>query len=149
MGDDAALQLEGRIGRVVGGGRVLLALLVPARRDVGGAQARQALDFAEQVVEHVTPMADHIEDHAAAVFSAVVPRRALGFLPIAFEHPVAELAAYREHLAEEAGVTQHRKLLQTGQEQLVLHGAVLEPLALAFLMTSSAASRLVAIGFSQ
>ena len=72
-------------------------------------------------------MAHHVQDHAAAIFGAIVPARALDGLQVAFEHPVAELQAYRQHLAEEAGAAQHVELAQAGQEKLVLHGAVLEP----------------------
>ena len=56
----------------------------------------------------------------------VVPRRPLRRLPVALEHPVAELAAHREDAAEEAGVDQHLELEQARQEQLVLHHAVLD-----------------------
>ncbi len=71
-------------------------------------------------------MADHVENDAAAVFAAIIPRRPLRLLPITFEHPVAEFAAHRQHAAEKAGVAQELELLQTRQEQLVLHGAVLD-----------------------
>ena len=108
------------------------------------------MHLAEQVVEHVAPVADHVEDHAAAVLGAVVPGRPLRRLPVALEHPVAELAAHREHAAEEAGIAQHLQLLQAGQEQLVLHGAVLDALlASASRTIRSASGRFVAIGFSQ
>ena len=61
----------------------------------------------------------------------IVPARPLRRLaPVAFEHPVAELAAHREHAAEEAGVAQHPDLAQSRQEQLVLHDAVLHFLLL-------------------
>src|SRR6185295_4140549 len=126
MGDDAALEAEGGVGGVVGRGLIFLALLVETLGDIGVADADYALDLAKEVVEHVTPVADHVEDDAAAVFAAVIPRRALRFLPAALEHPVTELAAHREHAAEEAGVAQEGKFFQAGQKQLVLHGAVLE-----------------------
>ena len=90
------------------------------------AEARHALDIAEQVVEHVAPVADHVEDDAAALGLLVVPRRPLRRLPVALEHPVAELAAHAEDAAEEAGVDQHLELEQARQEQLVLHHAVLD-----------------------
>ena len=90
------------------------------------AEARHALDIAEQVVEHVAPVADHVEDDAAASSFFVVPRRPLRRLPVALEHPVAELAAHREDAAEEAGIDQHLELEQARQEQLVLHHAVLD-----------------------
>ncbi len=122
--DRAAVELEGRIGGIVNVGVVGFAVLVPAPRDVRGSQAAHALHLAEQVVEHVAPMAQHIEDDAAAVLLAVVPRRPLRRLPVAFEHPVAELAAHREDAAEEAGIDQHLELEQAGQKQLVLHHAV-------------------------
>jgi hypothetical protein len=42
VGDRAALELEGRIGRIVGIGLVGLALLVDALGDMGGAEAGDA-----------------------------------------------------------------------------------------------------------
>ena len=124
--DHAALELEGRIGGVVDVVGVGLAVLVPALRDMRRAEAGDALDIAEQVVEHVAPVAHHVEDDAAALRLLVVPRRPLRRLPVALEHPVAELAAHREDAAEEAGVDQHLELEQARQEQLVLHHAVLD-----------------------
>ena len=41
---------------------------------------------------------------AAAILFAIVPGRALRRLPVAFEDPVAELAANRQHAAEESGI---------------------------------------------
>src|SRR5574341_69679 len=93
------------------------------------AEAGYGLHLAEEVVEHVAPVAQHVEDDAAAVFLPVIPGRALrggpGRLRVALEHPVAELAAHRENFAEEALVAQARELAQAGQPQLVLHHAVL------------------------
>ncbi len=127
MRDRAAGELEGRIGGVVGIRGVGLAGLVDARGNVGGAEARHRLDRAEQVVEHVAPVRQHIEDDAAAFLLAVVPARALRRLPpVALEHPVAELAAHRQDAAEEAGVLQHFDLAQAGQVELVLHHAALD-----------------------
>ena len=95
MGDDVAVELEGGVGGIVGGGLVALAVLVDALGDVRGAEAGDGLDVAEGVVEHVAPVAEHVEDDAAAVLGAVVPGRALRRLQVALEHPVAELAAHR------------------------------------------------------
>ena len=85
-----------------------------------------ALHRAEQVVEHVAPVAEHVDDDAAVVLLAVVPRRPLRRLPVALEHPVAELAAHRQDAAEEARVDQHPELQQARQPELVLHDAVLD-----------------------
>ena len=83
------------------------------------------LHVAEQVVQHVAPVAEHVDDDPAVVFLAVVPGRALGGDGVALEHPVAELAAHREDLAEEVLLLQAAQLQQAGQPQLVLHHAVL------------------------
>src|SRR5690606_37045730 len=104
VGDNATFELEGGVSRVVRIGDVGLALLVDALRDMGGAEAAHRLHLAEQVVEHVAPVAEHGEDDAAAIGLAVVPRRALRWLPVALEHPVSVLAAHREDAPEEATV---------------------------------------------
>lgn len=85
------------------------------------------LDLAEQLVEYVLPVREHVDDDAAAVLGPVVPGRALGLLPVAFEDPVAELAAHGEDLAEEAAVDEALQLQQTRQEDLVLDDTVLYP----------------------
>ena len=124
MRDRAARELERGIGGVVDVGLVGLVVLVPALGNVGGAEAGHALHLAEQIVEHVAPVAQHVEDDAAAVLLAVVPRRPLRRLPVALEHPVAELAAHRDDAPEEAGIDQHLELEQARQKELVLHHAV-------------------------
>ncbi len=92
---------------------------------MGHAQAVHGPDRGEGVVQHVAPVAEHVEDDAAAVRLAVVPARALGGAPVALEDPVAELPADREDPAEEAFVAQLPELHEPGQEQLVVHYAVL------------------------
>src|SRR5690606_22497001 len=103
-----------------------LALFVDSLGNVGGAEARDGLDLPEEVIEHVAPVAEHIENYAAAVGLAVVPRGALGGLPVALEHPIAEFAAHRENFAEEAGIAQHLEFQQPRQEELILHDAMLD-----------------------
>ena len=119
-------EFEGGVRRIVGSGRVFASLLVPALRNVRGAEATHAADLAKQVVEHVAPMAQHVDDDAAVVLLAVVPRRPLCRLPVALEHPIAELAADRQDAAEKARVDQHLHLEQARQPELVLHDAVLD-----------------------
>ena len=62
----------------------------------------------------------------AAVLGAVVPGGPLGGRLGALEDPVAELAADREDAAEEAAVHEPPQLAQAGEEELVLHDAVLD-----------------------
>src|SRR5687768_10851392 len=100
MRDRAAGELEARIGGIVGCRAVGLATLVPASRDVRGAAARHRLHAPEQIVDHVAPVAQHVEDDAAAVALAVVPRRALrrraAATGIALELLLDGLGAHRE-----------------------------------------------------
>ena len=104
-----------------------IALFVDAAWNMRGAEAAHRLHLAEQVVEHVAPVAEHVEDDAAAFGLLVVPARALRRrTPVALEHPITELAAHREHSAEEARVAQLPDLAQAREEQLVLHHAVLD-----------------------
>jgi hypothetical protein len=70
-------------------------------------------------------VAVHVDHHAAAVFAAVVPARALdGLVVLAGEDPVAELAAHGEDLAEEALLLEQLELADAGQPELVLDDAV-------------------------
>src|SRR5690606_31811969 len=80
----------------------------------------------EEVLEHVVPVRVHVDDDAAAILDAVVPAGTLGGLPVALEDPVAELAADREDLAEEARVDEALGLLQAGEVELVVHDAGLD-----------------------
>ena len=122
--DGAAVELEHRVGGVVGGHLVRLARLVPAPRQVRDAPRVDRADRAEQVLEQVRPVREHVEHDAAAVFRAVVPRRALRRDAVPLEHPVAELDPDRQHPAEEALADQPAQLDHAGQEQLVLDDAV-------------------------
>jgi hypothetical protein len=70
---------------------------------------------------------EHVKDDPAAVFRAIVPRRALGALPVPLLHPVAELAAHRQDAAEEPAVDQPLELEQPGKEDLVLDDTVPDP----------------------
>ena len=122
--DDAAGQLEDGVRRVVRRRVVPLALLVPPLGDVGDGLGGDRLDRAEEVLQDVVPVAEHVEDHPAAVLRAVVPAGALGGQAVALEHPVAELPADREDPAEEAGVDEPLELHQSRQVELVVHDAV-------------------------
>src|SRR5947208_405660 len=71
-------------------------------------------------------MAQHIEDHAAAVCLSVVPGWALGGDGIAFEYPITELSADRQDVSEEAPITQRFQLYKARQPQFILHNAVFQ-----------------------
>src|SRR6185436_11923477 len=106
VGDRATLELERRVGRVVRRRLVLLAVFVPAIRNMGRAEAGHRLHFAEQVVEHVAPVAQHVEDDPAPVLLAVVPGRTLCRLAVTLKNPIAELAPYREDFSKESLIAQ-------------------------------------------
>src|SRR5437660_1565369 len=128
MGNHAAFEPERRVGGIIRRRLVLPAALVPALRDVDAAEAAHAFDIAEQVVEYVAPVADHIQDDATAVLTPIIPRRPLRLLPVSLEYPVTEFAAHRGDAAEETRVAQERQLSQARQKQLVLNGAMLDAL---------------------
>jgi hypothetical protein len=125
--DDAPFELEGRVGGIVSGGGVSPAALVDAFRDVSRAEAADRLDVAKRAVEHVAPVAEHVDDDPATVFRAVVPAGTLCLLPVALEDPVAEIAAHGEYFPEESAVDQALELAKSGQVELVLHHAMLDP----------------------
>ena len=85
------------------------------------------LDLAEEVLDHVLPVAEHVHDDAAVILLAVIPRGTLELLVFAGEDPVTELAADGEDPAEETGIDEVLQLHEAGQPELVLHHAVLEP----------------------
>ncbi len=126
MRDDAAIEFEGRVSGIVGGALVRLAGFVPALGDMRGAETGHGFHFAEEVIEHVAPVAEHIDDDAAAILLAVIPGWALGGDGVAFEDPVAELAADGKDLAEEALIAEGLQFQEAGEPELVLHDAVLD-----------------------
>src|ERR1035437_10301846 len=121
-----SVDLEGGVGGIVGGACVRLAGFVPAGGDVRGTQAGNGLHRSEEVVEDVAPVAEHVDDDAAAGFLAVVPGGALYGDGVALEDPVAELAAHAEDPAEKTEVHQGFQLHHAGQPELVLYHAVLD-----------------------
>ena len=70
-------------------------------------------------------MRQHVQDDAAALLLPVVPAGAVGRDGLAVKDPVAELAADGEDAAEEAGLDGAAQLDHAGEEELVLHHAVL------------------------
>ena len=145
------VELERRVRGVVGRRRVRLPFSSQRSGMCVAPRHITLLHAAEQVVEHVAPVAQHVDDDAAVVFLAVIPRRPLRLLPVALEYPVAELAAHRQDAAEESAVDQHAAASSMpGQPQLVLHDAVAHAGALARGDTGRARRRRsVATGFSR
>ena len=100
--------------------------VVAALRDMGRAHTGDGSHRPEAVVEHIAPVAQHIENDAAAVLLAVVPGGALGRDSFAFENPVTEFAADRENAAEETEVAQMLDLEKAWEPELILHDAVFD-----------------------
>src|SRR5699024_10977114 len=58
--DEAVVEFEDAVGGVVGGGLVGLVRLVPTARDVGGGLCGDGTHRAEQVLQHVVPVREHV-----------------------------------------------------------------------------------------
>src|SRR5688572_32859791 len=69
-------------------------------------------------------MAQHIDDDAAAVLFAIVPRRTLAGDRVALKHPITKLPAHGKNVTEEAFLTQALQLHQARKPQLVGDNAV-------------------------
>jgi hypothetical protein len=72
----------------------------------------------------MAPVAEHIDNGAAALLPAIVPGRTLPGLPVLLENPVAELTAHREDSAKETAFNQAFEFAQTGEKEFILHDAV-------------------------
>src|SRR5690606_19660276 len=100
--DDAVLQFESRIRCIVSGTLVSLALFIDSLRNVSCTETRDCLNFSEYIVEDVTPVTKHVDDNAAVVFAAVIPRWPLCRDGISFKNPVPELSTHRKYFAEKS-----------------------------------------------
>src|ERR1700680_4111659 len=121
MRDDPALQFESRISRVVCCSIIRSTSFIPAPRNMRRTQAGDRFHRAEDVIENVAPVAEHVHDQSAAVCFAVIPRRPLSWNGVAFEDPITKFAADGKYPAEESEVTECLQLQQSGQPKLILH----------------------------
>src|SRR5205823_6394113 len=100
----AALQFEDREGVVLDIDLVGLAAFVDAPLLPGGMATGHRGDRAEQPVEDVAPMREHIEDQPAAGRLPVIPARALRRGQLAVEHPPAEIEPDGNDIPEELSI---------------------------------------------
>ena len=73
---------------------------------MGGPEASEGLNFAKKILDHILPVAEHIDDNAAVVLFAVIPRGALKLFVFASKNPIAKLTAHGEDFSEESSVDQ-------------------------------------------
>src|SRR5690606_17244763 len=71
--NDATLQFECGIRRVIRSALVWLALLIDPLRNVGCAEAGNCFDISEYIVEQVTPVTEHVHNNAAVILLSIVP----------------------------------------------------------------------------
>src|ERR1019366_4189144 len=100
MDNDALVGHKGGESSVVGSALVGFTVLIPTLGDVGDRQGGNARDIAEEIVDYVSPVAEHIEENAAALFLAVIPEWALNGLEIAFKYSIAEFPAHLYNFPE-------------------------------------------------
>ena len=93
---------------------------------MGCAKAAHGLHLAEEVVEYVAPVAQHIEDDAAAF--GLLASSSSGAAPAApnrLQTPSNRIRREPRTCARETdNFAQHPDLAQSGKEQLILHDAV-------------------------
>ena len=98
MADNPILELEGGIGRIVCRASVRFPGLIPPLWHVRHSQAGKARDLPEEVLYHILPVTDHIDDYAAIVFLPVVPGRSLELLEFTGEYPISEFAPLSDRI---------------------------------------------------
>src|SRR5689334_1739766 len=123
-GHDPAIEGKERMHRILDIDVVAFAALVDAAWGRRAKLADDALHRRTEALQHVAPVGHHIEHQATAVALAVIPARALAFLPLAIEDPGAGLDANGEDTAEEAGAFQSHQRRKARQVHLVLDHAV-------------------------
>ena len=124
VGYNAALEFECGIRGVIGRAAIGFTLLVDALSDVRRAIATQGLGFAEEVLEDILPVAEHVHDDAAVVLLAVVPAWTLRRDGVALEDPVAELPADTEDFSEKSILDEPLEFHEAREPELVLDDAV-------------------------
>src|SRR6516165_8271445 len=124
--DYAVFQFEERVGSIICSRVVPMTFFIVSDRDMSGADCADALYRTEQIIEHVTPMAEHIQNDAASIFRTVIPGRTLSWLPISFENPVTKLASHRQDFSEESAFDEMLKLSKPGQKQFVLYNSIFD-----------------------
>src|SRR5205807_617386 len=105
------------ISRVVRRAMVPLSLLIHSLGDCRATKTLHRAHSAEGVVKDIAPVAKHVQDDAAVVFLAIVPRGSLCRLPVSLENPVAELAAYGKNPSEKAAIHKAFQLPHTRQKE--------------------------------
>jgi DNA-binding GntR family transcriptional regulator len=128
MAKNTVFQFKSGVGAIVGGACIHVAVFVDPFRNMNGAGGRNGFHFAEQIVDEIAPVTEHIHHHATPVFFAVVPGGTLGRLLRyeAFEDPVAEFATDGEDLTKEPLILEHLQLAETGEPEFVLYHAVFQ-----------------------
>src|SRR5215831_12862665 len=124
--DYAVFQFEERICGIVCSRVIPMPFLIVSHRNMARADCADALYLTEQIIQDITPMAEHIQNDAASIFRTVVPGRPLSWLPISFEKPVTELASHRQDFSEESAFDEMLKFAKPWQKQFILYNAVLD-----------------------
>ena len=128
LAEDAGLGLKHGVSGVVGGALVRLAVFAEALGNMSGGVAEDFGDFAKKIIDHIAPVAVHIDDDAATVFATVVPRGTLGRVSFVVprKDPVAEFATNTEDVAEKTFFLELFESHDAGEPELVLHRAVFD-----------------------
>src|SRR5690606_27645612 len=91
---DTAFKFKCRIRGVVSRTLIAITLFIDSLGNMGSAETRYGLHFSKNVIQHVSPMAKHVDNNSAIIFLSVIPGWPLGRNRIAFKYPIAELSPY-------------------------------------------------------
>jgi hypothetical protein len=129
LADNAVLALKGCVARVVACAVARVATLIKSLWDVCGTHAAHRLHFSKKIINHMTPVAEHIDDDPAAILLPVIPRGPLRGLIRIFpgKNPIPKPAPHAQDSPEKSLVVQRPEFSDSRKPELVLHNPVLEP----------------------
>src|SRR5680860_8795 len=126
MGDNTAFEFKGRISGIIGGTLILISLFVDPLGNMGGPKAGYRFDVSKKVVQHIAPVAEHIDDNAAVLFLYIVPAWPLGGNGIALENPVPEFAANGKYLPKKTLFDESLDFQHPRKPKFILHYPVFQ-----------------------
>ena len=109
LNHSSVFEKEHGVGRIIGRAVKRGAIFGSAFRKICCTVGNKTLHGAEYIIDHIAPVAEHINHHAPPILGTVVPTRALGGLIIVHscKYPIPEVALNGQNFPEEALSLEH------------------------------------------